>query len=97
MATVLRALSAIWDIDTLDTRLTTPANVSYRTVTEARSARDGADNDDFKPLSAQEARIRASAGPVRWKTLEFYGYYAYLALTLPMLFWVPYTVSRRMF
>jgi D-alanyl-lipoteichoic acid acyltransferase DltB (MBOAT superfamily) len=89
---------AIYDVDTVDTRLTTPAGSSYRVARAAVSddggTGAGAVGTKDKALDQQQARARARATPPRWRSPEFYLYYVVGAFVLPYMFWVPYSVSR---
>lgn len=78
----------IYDIDTLDTRFMTSSSVPYRTVIEARS-----DPDAVKEAAD---RAQARAPPPKWQTPEFYLYYLVILWAVPYMFWVAYSVSRRM-
>lgn len=81
-------LRSVYTLDTLDTRFTTPSATSYRTVLESRAdpaAKDG-----------QRERIASRAPPSKWNTPEFYLYYLVFAICLPLMIYIPYTVSRRM-
>lgn len=81
-------LRRVYTLDTLDTRFTTPATASYRTVVDSRS--------DFEPKDAQSERVASRASPSRWKTPEFLFYAVFVTFCIPLMCWVPYTVSRRM-
>lgn len=84
----LSFLRRVYTLDTLDTRFTTSATASYRTVVDARG--------DSDPPDAQKERVARGASPSRWKTPEFLFYAVFVALCLPLMCWVAYTVSRRM-
>lgn len=86
---LLSFLRSVYTLDTLDTRFTTPSSTSYRTVIESRG--------DPGPKDGQKERIAARASPSKWKTPEFYLYYLVFAICIPLMFWIPYTVSRRMY
>ncbi|KAI6782261.1 Glycerol uptake protein-like protein [Emericellopsis cladophorae] len=72
----------IYDLDTLDTRFTSSSQVPYQTVIDARS--DPA-TSRLKP---------AKAPPSKWRSLEFFFYYAVILIAVLCMFWVPYQVSR---
>lgn len=74
-------LSSLYDLDTLDTRFTTPSSVPYRAATDKRE-------DDEKVADKR-------ADPPKWKSLEFYLYYLVFLTVVPYMFWVAYDVSRR--
>lgn len=76
----------IYDLDTLDTRFTSSANVPYQTVIDARS----------DPVIPRDSSRKPQKGqPSKWKTPEFYVYYVIFVVVLPYMFWVAYDVSRR--
>lgn len=74
-------LSSLYDLDTLDTRFTTPSSVPYRVASDKRE-------DDNKVVDKQ-------VDPPKWKSLEFYLYYLVFLTVVPYMFWVAYDVSRR--
>lgn len=76
----------VYDIDTLDTRFMSSSSVPYQTVIEARS----------DPDAVKEAADKARAPPPKWQTPEFYLYYFVFLWAVPYMFWVAYSVSRRM-
>ncbi|KAK7750097.1 glycerol transporter [Diatrype stigma] len=78
----------IYNIDTLDTRFTTPSTVPYKTVIESR--------DDSAAASRERAakwNVRTPP-PSRWKTPEFYLWYLIFFPAFPAMYWVIYTASR---
>lgn len=85
---LLSFLRSVYTLDTLDTRFTTPSATSYRTVIDSRN--DPGSKDGHKE------RIAARATPSKWNTPEFYIYYLVFAFCIPMMLWIPYTVSRCM-
>jgi protein-cysteine N-palmitoyltransferase HHAT len=93
----LSYLRGVYDLDTLDTRFTTPATVPYKAVLDARrhdvgngSANGGARQEDIG-LSKPDKR----AQPSKWNTPEFYLYYLAFVTLVPYMFWIAYDVSRR--
>jgi len=87
----LSYFKSVYDLDTLDTRFTTPSGVPYKP-----SQQDGGRNNHGRDLGAnalKDARIP----PPKWKTPEFYFYLFVIAAVVPYMFWVPYEVSRRTF
>lgn len=80
-------LGNIYNLDTLDTRFTSSSSVPYKTVVEARN--------DPAISSEPPAKAQSRATPPKWRTPEFYFYYAIFILAVPFMFWVPYVVSRR--
>lgn len=76
------SLRNIYSLDTLDTRFTSSSQVPYQTVIDARS----------DPVTSREAPSKTSSP--KWRTPEFYLYYVVFALAVPLIFWIPYQVSR---
>lgn len=85
---LLSFLQRVYSLDTLDTRFTTQATASYRTVIDSRR--------DDEPKDAQRERVVARASPSKWKTPEFIFYAIFVSLCIPLMCYIPYTVSRRM-
>jgi hypothetical protein len=77
----LSLLASVYDLDTLDTRFTTPSSVPYRPSTEKR------EEDIPRPDKRAE--------PSKWGTPEFYLYYLVFLTVVPYMFWIAYDVSRR--
>lgn len=88
MSLLLSLLRSVYTLDTLDTRFTTPSTSSYRTVIESRS--------DSAVKDGQKERIASRASPSKWNTLEFYLYLLVVGTCIPLMTYIPYTVSRRM-
>ncbi|KAI8624066.1 putative glycerol:H+ symporter [Xylariaceae sp. FL1651] len=83
---IISFLSNIYDLDTLDTRFTTPSTTPYTTVIEARN--------DTAASKERAAKWKSRAPPSRWNTAEFYLYYLVIILAVPYMFWVAYDASR---
>ena len=77
----LSFLRSLYDLDTLDTRFTTPSSVPYRASLDKRE-------DDAKVPDKRAERPK-------WNTPEFYLYYLVFLVVVPYMFWVAYDVSRR--
>jgi hypothetical protein len=98
---LLSGLRSVYDLDTLDTRFTTPASVPYKAVLEARSQRRGNGEYNDGLLQQQngshgwEAKPDKRAQPSKWNTPEFYIYYVAFVTLVPYMFWIAYDVSRR--
>ncbi|AEO65954.1 uncharacterized protein THITE_2077439 [Thermothielavioides terrestris NRRL 8126] len=75
----LSFLASVYDLDTLDTRFTTPSSVPYRAAIEKRE---------------HDARPDRRAEPSKWATPEFYFYYLVFLTVVPYMFWIAYDVSR---
>lgn len=84
----LSFLRSVYTLDTLDTRFTTASSTPYKTVIDSRGEEDVRD--------AQKEKIASRAPPSKWNTPEFYLYMAVVFICVPLIFWIPYTVSRRM-
>lgn len=83
----LAFLRSVYDLDNLDTRMTTPSSVPYKTVVESRPVPDDPTTTPRRP--------DPRAKPSKRGTPEFYLYYAIFAVTVPYMFWIAYDVSRR--
>ncbi|KAF7559305.1 hypothetical protein G7046_g4848 [Stylonectria norvegica] len=77
-------LRTMYDVDTLDTRFTTTSNTPYRAVIDAR--------DDPEPRRESFSKEKRGQGP-KWKTPEFYLYYAVFSVAVPYMFWIVFKVS----
>lgn len=73
----------VYDLDTLDTRFTSPSQVPYQTIIDARS----------DPATSREPPAKSS--PPKWRTPEFFFYYIVITMAILMMLWIPYQVSRR--
>ncbi|ROV95892.1 hypothetical protein VSDG_05218 [Cytospora chrysosperma] len=83
---LLSFLRSIYSLDTLDTRFTTASSTSYKTVIDSRGEHGVRD--------AQKEKIASQASPPKWKTPEFYFYYLVFLICVPLMLWIPHTVSR---
>ena len=81
-------LRSVYDLDTLDTRFTVSSSTSYKTVVDARK--------DSIAKNGVDKRISSKAQPSKWNTPEFYLYYLVFLICVPLMFWIPYQVSKRM-
>lgn len=81
----LFSLKALYSLDTLDTRFTTPSSVPYKVAADAR---------DGNGKRESPGRPDKKTQPSRWATPEFILYYLILAIIIPRMFWVAYDVSR---
>ncbi|PTB40769.1 uncharacterized protein TrAFT101_005930 [Trichoderma asperellum] len=83
---VLSYLRKVYDLDTLDTRFTSPSSAPYQTVIDARG----------DPIAEREAaaKARSSAPPPKWRTPEFFLYYLVFIVVVPYMFWIAYDVSK---
>lgn len=82
----LSFLRSVYTLDTLDTRFTTASSTPYKTVIDSRGEEDVRD--------AQKEKIASRAPPSKWNTPEFYLYLAVVFICVPLIIWIPYTVSR---
>ncbi|KAK4459602.1 putative glycerol transporter protein [Cladorrhinum samala] len=79
-------VAKIYDLDTLDTRFTTPSGVPYRAIVDSREV----DKREKQLSPLRGAAVEES----RWGTPEFWLYSLVIAVALPAMFWVAYDVSR---
>ncbi len=80
-------LRSVYDLDTLDTRFTTPSTVPYKTVIDSR--------DEAYGKGSSSTRPNKGGAPSKWRTAEFYFYYLIFLLAVPYMFWTAYDVSRE--
>ncbi len=85
---LLSLIGSVYNLDTLDTRFTTPSSVPY-------NARSTASADERKDKRDDGRQATTPTSPSRWDTLEFYFYYLVFLVAVPYMFWVAYDVSRR--
>ncbi|CAK7198679.1 glycerol transporter [Sporothrix eucalyptigena] len=92
-------LRSLYNVDTLDTRFTTPSTVPYKPAPQNESAGrsngtlgNGALSTDSRRDGAADIIKRAE--PSKWYTPEFYVYYFIFLTVVPYMFWVAYDVSR---
>ncbi|KAK4084223.1 uncharacterized protein Triagg1_703 [Trichoderma aggressivum f. europaeum] len=83
---LLRYLRKVYDLDTLDTRFTSPTSVPYQTVIDSRG--------DVVGEREAAAKARSSAPPSKWRTPEFFLYYLVFIFVVPYMFWIAYDVSK---
>ena len=95
-------LRSLYDVDTLDTRFTTPSTVPYKPALPRPGAGGRSNGSPGREalLSADSRRDGAAdiikrAEPSKWRTPEFYFYYFIFLTVVPYMFWVAYDVSRR--
>jgi protein-cysteine N-palmitoyltransferase HHAT len=91
-------IRSIYQLDTLDTRLTNSSTTPYKRPANAQI-------DPTYPKSSQDLpqgvpvkldpNGRPIAQPSKWNTPEFYVYYFCFVTIVPYMFWVAYDVSRR--
>ncbi|KAI1160725.1 MBOAT, membrane-bound O-acyltransferase family-domain-containing protein [Nemania serpens] len=93
MGGALSFLRRVYDLDTLDTRFTVSSTTPYQAVVEAR---DDKARDDTAAASGEHA-VRWDGRPSsesRWRTPEFYLYYAIFAFAMPCMFYIAYDASK---
>ncbi|KAK0630078.1 glycerol uptake protein [Bombardia bombarda] len=93
------SLRSFFDLDSLDTRFTTPSSVPYKpktadSTTDLNNSRIGKRDDVLGRGSGGRPDQRDAPPPSMWATKEFYFYYAMLGFIIPYMFWIVYTVSR---
>lgn len=85
--TVFSFLKSLYNLDTLDTRFTTESSIPYKTIVESRN--------DPEAIRERIAKYSARAQPSKFKTPEFFLYYALLSVIVPYMFYLAYDVSKR--
>lgn len=89
---VLHFLRKLYSLDTLDTRLTTSAHVPVRRVSDESLEKSASE----RGLDTDAADLPQGVSPSKWRTPEFYFYYAVFALVIPQMFKSVMEVSARM-
>ncbi|KAI9721426.1 MAG: glycerol transporter [Chrysothrix sp. TS-e1954] len=87
-------LKAVYSLDTLDTRLT----VSSQTPIKAARAEHGTGSSRpaAQGVNAEpDQTVQTKARPSKWRTKEYYFYYLVITVMVPIMFWVPYHVSKE--
>jgi hypothetical protein len=82
-------LLSLYDLDTIDTRFTTPSTVPYKAIIEDR----GHSRRKTESLEKTDKKTK----PSKWGTPEFFLYYLIFIVTVPYMFFVVYDVSTRMY
>ena len=78
-----RYIQKVYSLDTLDTRLTT-------------SSKTPPDPTGDAPVDTKEKQdVAAKAQSSRWGTAEYSFYYLIFLTIVPLMFYVPFSVSRR--
>lgn len=99
----LRSWQNIYSLETLDTRFVVPANTPPRISASdfELNAVQGAQPSQLDAVRERSASSGARTGvpsdikPPLWGTLEFYFYYFIFVTIVPLMFYIPYTVSKR--
>lgn len=89
---LLSLFRQIYDLDTIDTRFTTPSSVPYKTVIDARDDSVAAASKASKDSKERAPSIATT--PAKWKTPEYIAYLIIIALAIPVLLYIPYDASR---
>lgn len=84
--TVFSFLKSLYNLDTLDTRFTTESSIPYKTIVESRN--------DPEATRERIAKYSARAQPSKFKTPEFFLYYALLSFIIPYMFYIAYDASK---
>ncbi len=93
---LLYYLKRLYSLDTLDTRFTT----SSKTPLQYTASEHGVDSSQPAAGTAKSNDKKYSisavpgARPSRWNTVEYYFYYFCFITIVPMMFKVPYDVSK---
>lgn len=89
---LLSLFRQIYDLDTIDTRFTTPSSVPYKTVIDARDDPAAASKERAARWDTSKPAITTK--PSLWKTPEFIAYLIILALAIPVMLYIPYDASK---
>lgn len=83
-------LKRLYSLDTLDTRFTHSAKVPIQVTASKHGI------DISKPAVADNGRAerRQDVHPSRWNTLEYFFYYFVFLTIVPLMFYVPYSISK---
>jgi hypothetical protein len=101
----LRFFQRVYSLDTLDSRFVTSAITPPRASTNdielssAQGVLSGSQpNGSSKQLQRGRTRdgVSSDTKAPLWDTFEFYFYYFMFITVVPVIFYIPYTVSRRM-
>lgn len=98
---LLQFLRNLYDVDTLDTRFTTPSTVPYKPSLPRTGTGNRKDDQPGRTALSTDSRrdgtlsIIERSEPSKWRTPEFYVYYFLFLVIVPYMFWVAYDVSRR--
>ena len=91
---VLSLFRQIYDLDTIDTRFTTPSSVPYKTVIDARDRDDPAAASKERAARWDAGKPAIATTPSKWRTPEFIAYFVILAFAIPVMLYIPYDASR---
>lgn len=95
----LRWVRKLYSLDTLDTRFTIPSNTPSRgaaTELQIDPAKPGPSNGRINVAGQHNgSQALPGAGPSLWNTTEFYFYYFWFLTLVPIMIYVPYSVSKR--
>ncbi|CAK7567616.1 MAG: glycerol transporter [Sporothrix epigloea] len=97
---LLQFLRNLYDVDTLDTRFTTPSTVPYKPSLPRTGTGNRKDDQPGRTALSTDSRrdgtlsIIERSEPSKWRTPEFYVYYFLFLVIVPYMFWVAYDVSR---
>lgn len=87
---LLWSFKRLYSLDTLDTRFTHSSKVPIQ-VTKSE---DGIDISKPAVRENGRAETRQNVHPSRWNTLEYYFYYFIFLTIVPLMFYVPYSISK---
>lgn len=83
----------LYSLDTLDTRFTTSSKTPLEETVQTRRINGRAALSATETLRAEPVSV-AGARPSKWHTWEYYVYYFVFVTIIPLMFWVPYSVSK---
>lgn len=86
----------LYSLETLDTRFVTSSNTPPE-LNPTRPRASEQQNAAGSPSGPLRSGLTPSARPPLWDTAEFYVYYFVFVTIVPLMCYVAYTVSNRMF
>jgi len=96
MSQLLRYLKALYSLDTLDTRFTTPSSSALIPPSHADAASPPPKEASTpSPRSGRDSEGKGGAARSLWRTPEFAAYYVYLLYVIPYMVWTAYDLSKR--
>lgn len=90
MSALVHLWNRLYSLDTLDPRFTHSATVPLQTA----ASEHGIDGSKPAVTDNESAAKLKTTQPSRWNTPEYYFYYLVFLVIVPLMFYVPHTVSR---
>lgn len=91
---LLYFLKRLYSLDTLDTRFTHSSKVPVRTASAERGIDISKPAVNSEDDVTKQSSVPKNTQPSRWNTLEYYVYYVVFLVMVPLMFYVPYSVSK---